>query len=541
MARARKFPVLARGAAPTPSATAKQASLPFQDVLAQEEPVAHHSRISTAQRLWFCVYLPALALEANSKNKTPCAVVEERQGLHRVMLVNAAAAAAGVLPGQSSSAALALLPELELAERDRLNEQQVLESLAGWLEQFSSFVSLAGKNVLLLEVAGSLRLFGGLKNLRQQVSAGLRQQGYTAALAIAPTPLAAQWLARSGRRACVREPANIVPQLRSLPLSCLDWPDATVQALTDMGIKNIGDCLRLPREGFARRFGAARLLELDRALGRLPDPRCSWRAPEQFCADQDLLEEQSDRQLLLAACAELLQTLEQFLLLRQLGTQRLLFSFYHLRAPATTLSLGGMQAEYSAARWLDLLSIRFERLCLPEAVIAIRLQAGHTQAMQAASGRLAFNGRKQRVERYSMLQLAERLSARMGRHSVLGVTTVADHRPHCAWATRNLLANKVSDALEYVRYGLKRPLWMLPEPALLHAEQGFPVHLGRLRLIEGPERLETGWWDEQGIARDYYTAVNSRGMRLWVFRDRVKRSINNCAPQASWYLHGFFG
>ena len=107
-----------------------------------------------------------------------------------------------MLPGQSSNAALALLPELELAERDRLNEQQVLESLAGWLEQFSSFVSLAGNNVLLLEVAGSLRLFGGLKKLRQQISAGLRQQGYTAALAIAPTPLAAQWLARGGRSLC---------------------------------------------------------------------------------------------------------------------------------------------------------------------------------------------------------------------------------------------------------------------------------------------------------------------------------------------------
>jgi protein ImuB len=52
-------------------------------------------------------------------------------------------------------------------------------------------------------------------------------------------------------------------------------------------------------------------------------------------------------------------------------------------------------------------------------------------------------------------------------------------------------------------------------------------------LLEGPERLETGWWDEQGISRDYYTAVNGAGIRLWVFRNRQR------VP--NWYLHGIFG
>jgi protein ImuB len=115
------------------------------------------------------------------------------------------------------------------------------------------------------------------------------------------------------------------------------------------------------------------------------------------------------------------------------------------------------------------------------------------------------------------------------------VTTVADHRPQQAWAPRNLLAGTPEEeaALPAAGKGCKRPLWMLPEPALLHAEKGCPLHLGPLRLIDGPERLETGWWDDDGIARDYYTAVNPRGMRLWVFRDRN--------PHADWYLHGFFG
>ncbi len=507
-----------------------------QRSLALDE-VKTEPRIVTApitRRLWFCVYLPQLPLEAGGPGDSARVVVEERQGIHRVLLACPRAQAAGIAPGQSANAALALLPELHIEERSEVGEQQALENLAGWLEQFSSMVSFAGPDVLLVEIAGSLRLYGGLLKLRQQIAAGLGQQGFTASLAIAPTPLAATWLARGGRRACVREPANIGAALRALPLSCLDWPTATCESLAGMGVRNIGECLRLPREGFARRFGPQRLLELDRALGRLPDPRTSWRAPERFCADYDMTEEQSDRELLLAICRELLQSHERFLLARQLGVQSIQFSFFHLRSPATVLRLGCVEAERHADRWFDLLRLQFEKLVLPEPVIAVRLQGGHAQALRTESGRLVFRGKTTgRGIRFSIAQLAERLVARVGRQSVAGVAAVAEHRPQLAWRPRNLLQEKSLAEVSTAGERLQRPLWMLSEPARLHVDEGYPLHQGRLQILDGPERLETGWWDEDSIARDYYTAINPRGMRLWVFRTRNR--------DADWYLHGFFG
>ena len=191
MARARKSPALIPVAAVGAALAATPAAIP---VGPEGPPTA---AIPASRRLWFCIYLPNLPLEACGAGEEALAVVEDQQGIHRVRLVNAAAANAGVMPGQSANAALALIPTLQLEERNTLREQQVLESLAAWLEQFSSFVSIAGNNVLLLEVAGSLRLFGGLPSLRQQVSAGLEQQGFAASLAIAPTPLSATWLARA--------------------------------------------------------------------------------------------------------------------------------------------------------------------------------------------------------------------------------------------------------------------------------------------------------------------------------------------------------
>ena len=75
---------------------------------------------------------------------------------------------------------------------------------------------------------------------------------------------------------------------------------------------------------------------------------------------------------------------------------------------------------------------------------------------------------------------------------------------------------------------------MLEEPRLLASARGEPYYQGALQLISGPERIETGWWDEDGIARDYFVAVNPKGVHLWVYRDRGK-------DKGQWYLHGMFG
>jgi protein ImuB len=78
-----------------------------------------------------------------------------------------------------------------------------------------------------------------------------------------------------------------------------------------------------------------------------------------------------------------------------------------------------------------------------------------------------------------------------------------------------------------------RPLWLLPLPQPLRLRAGLPLRRGPLRLVSEPERIESGWWDGGEIARDYYTAVDIHGVRLWVFRERT-------APHG-WYLHGVFG
>ena len=509
-------------------------------------------RASTKEHLWLCIYLPALPLEAltDRKHGMARAVVEDVQGIRRVLLVNDKAAAAGIRAGLSVNAALSLLPDLNLEVRNPQAEERALKSLASWAEHFTSFVSIEAPSVLLLEVAGSLRLFEGMKTLWQRIVSGFGQQGFTANLALAPTPLASTWLAKSGREVCIDDPERLNNHLSALPLHCLDWPASVTESLCSMGVTCVGDCLRLPREGFARRFGAERLLQLDRALGRLPDPRVSYRSVERFCALQDLEEEQSDSELLLHVCRELLAKLERFLLVRQMRVQRVHFRFFHLRAEATDLTLGSAQAGRSVDQWFELLSIKLDRITLSEPVIAIRLRGGPGQLLPVATDNLLFNPSR-RSRDASIAHLVERLNARMGDACVRGITAVAEHRPQYAWRPAGLAdgtprcaaipgfrnEHQVPTLLQEIRRTnsllLRRPLWMLKNARPLANEQGHPLYQGRLKLVDGPERLESGWWDDDGIARDYFVALTTKGVYLWIYQDRTKN--------AAWYLHGFFG
>jgi protein ImuB len=550
-----KPPAPSREATPTPAVKQghKPATLPLPlalaDVPGTEPPL---QATIPLRQLWLCVYLPALPLEALVDTTEPAAIVEEQQGVWKILLANTNAHAAGVVPGLTVNAALALLPELRLDERKPAREALLLRELAGWASKFTSFVCMDAPSLLLLELAGSLALFGGIKALRARIVRGLDSQGFHAGIAIAPTPLAATWLARAGQKLCIRDPRNLVGRIGPLPIGCLGWPDSVTASLMGMGVTSIGEILRLPRQGFAKRFGACRLLDLDRALGRLPDPRVSYREPERFTADYELNQEESNAELLLNACRELLVRLERFLLSRQMAVQQIEFIFFHLQMPATFLPLGCAQAHRTVTHWFGLLEIKFDRLTLPAPVIAIQLCAGQGQKFVAETEVLPFKTQNGKKRNTSITQLAERLSARIGDASVHGISVVAEHRPQYAWQPRSnfeeiphcanvpawQLNSHAPELLAEIHRTnslvLQRPLWVLRDPERLLVVAGVPCYQGALELIKGPERIETGWWDDNGIARDYFVAVNPAGVHLWIYRNRGRN-------KGSWYVHGKFG
>jgi protein ImuB len=134
-----------------------------------------------------------------------------------------------------------------------------------------------------------------------------------------------------------------------------------------------------------------------------------------------------------------------------------------------------------------------------------------------------------------MPALVEHLRARLGAAAVYGIASVSEHRPENAWrvaepALHADAAEVASLARDRDAEPFRRPLWLLATPESLEQQRGRPRRQGPLELLRGPERIESGWWDGADVARDYYVARDSRGSRLWIYRD-----------VRGWFLHGVFG
>jgi protein ImuB len=476
--------------------------------------------------LWLCLLFSRLPLEIRSAGEPdalPLAVVDA-QG--RVLMASGPAADAGVGPGLPLNAALALCPWLEVVDRDEAAEASALERLAAWSGRFSSLVSLVPPDALLMEIGRSLRFFGGLPALRRRLRRGLSVTGHEAVEGIAPTPLAALWLARAGDDLPVEEADSLPVRLGRLPPGVTGWSPRALETLRGLGVSRLEDCMRLPRDGFARRLGQEVLADLDRALGRAPDARAGFRAPDTYRGFAELAAETVDPGIVARAAARLFAELEGFLRSRQAAVSALRLRFDHLRRAPTRLGLELVRPDFRAARFSLLFAERLERLALSAPVIGVGLQARPCEMLRPEDAVLFGHSGEMDGEG---LRLVERLRARLGRAAVHGLGLQDEHRPEIAWRVAEPGSPSEVDPPD----GLSRPCWLLEPPRSLHCPAGRPRLEGELVPESGPERIESGWWDGQDVARDYWVMKDVTGVRVWVFRERDGRG--------RWFLHGIFG
>jgi protein ImuB len=504
-------------------------------------PRAPSAAPARPRELWLAIHLPALLLDSlrdavqSLPGQPPVAIVDLERSGKVVRACEARVHAAGVREGMSVNGALSLVPGLHTLARDARRERQLLDALAQRGVRFTPRVSIEPPDGVLLEVRGSLRLFGGARQLctrlEQEIAASL---GAAVRFAITPAPLASLWFARAGlhgsRPLFVRNRDELAARLAPLPLDCTRWPQRSIETLGTMGVRTVGECLRLPRDGFARRFGKEALAQLDRATGRLQEPRAAYALAEKFSTRRDLEPEIGDATRLEFALRPLLDELCQFLRERGRGVQAIEVQLRHRDAPVTRVRLRFVQPiGAQSQRMAELLRERLARLVLPQAVRNVRLVSGPLIDLHADATELFAHDRRESGE--SLPQLVERLRARLGNASVHGLACVPEHRPEAAWRAIEPMLAKTSvrqQARRSITVDLRRlrPLWLLDVPETCDVE--------RLVLEEGPECIESGWWDGRDVARDYYVARNPQGARLWVFRNRRETD----GPR--WFVHGWF-
>ncbi len=304
--------------------------------------------------LWVALEMPALPLQLAERARAeplPLVVGEGPAQRPVVACANAAARAAGVREGMAVAAAKALASDLRCVDRDEAAERDALERLAGWAAQYTPAVSVEPTG-LVLEVEGSVKLFGGLAKLLAALRGGVRALGLQATVGVAPTPLAARAFARAEARGmAVRSCttlSDLPARLAELPLFLLEWPGRTLEHLSDLGVLRVKDALALPRAGFSQRFGPEALAVLDRLAGRAPDPRLPHVPPARYRARLELPAEAEGVEAILFPLKRLLAEMEGYLRGRGAGVQELDLVLEHGRRSQTRLALSFASPEREA-------------------------------------------------------------------------------------------------------------------------------------------------------------------------------------------------
>jgi protein ImuB len=513
--------------------------------------------------LWTCLHFPDLPLRifARAEMREIAAVVSTASHRPDVLVANDTAQKRGIVSGMSIAAALGLDSEIAIHLRDECAEAAALKNIALWAGQWTSTIAIEPPANVLLEISGCLNYFGGLSTLLGRIDAGLAAIGFPAIVATAPTAPAASLLARAGRAITIEEGGEIEPALAgraiakgadidsalaALPVGLLDGADEVMDTLWGIGVRTVGDVLALPRDGFARRFGASLLDQIDRARGILPDARARFVAPERYHGQLELPSPVEETEALLFAVRRLVVELAGFLHGRGAGVTRMRFDLVHEDVPPTSIVIG-LAATRQIEHMQNVLRERLSRLQLPDRVEAIRLASEETAPLAGKEGEL-FRGSGKNGE--AGTQLVERLRARLGENAVHALALHADHRPEHAQAmaqgtqasaqatqasaratqasARGSLAAASTgrDARSTSRVFPVRPLWLFVEPRPLGAEPAS----AELKLLSGPERIESGWWDGNEIGRDYFVGRDAQGAEVWLYRDRG----------GQWFVQGVF-
>ena len=522
---------------PTPAPTPTRIETP----VLRPVPPAAPAPVSTSTRrrsVWLAIHLRGWQLHATlmqlalhereSLNRQPLAVVEDdRRGT--LVACNALAHARGVRAGHSLNAAIALCAEMQFLPRQPASETELLRQIATECDRYTPFVSLEPPNELLLEVRGSVRLFGGIDGLIERVRADFERHHLTTQLAMTPTPQSALWFSRAARQPIVVRPRQLVPSIATLPVSFLLWPAELELRLARFGVLSIGDLLRLPRAGLDRRIGHERLEELDRAVGRHRQVRRRHRVADLY-SDRVLLDFEIETTGLLSTILEArFGRLARFLAQRTLATDKVHIVLHHRDAPATHVTIGLAAPTSDTAHVAKLMHEQLTRLELPAPVVEATIRVDRLLPQPSGSrdlfDRTAFSPASASTE--PQARLLEQLRSRLGEHGIQQLALTADHRPECANDIRQASVNPQEREVRLPPGMARRPLWLLPTPRRIP-----PSRRMSASIVSGPEAIEGGWWDGLPVQRDYFVARSARGALAWIFRER---------SQAPMFVHGLFG
>jgi len=486
------------------------------------------------------LWLPLFATDRRSRpgkplsawRHAPLATLTRIQGGVRIAGANAAAEAAGVVPGLPAADATALCPGLKTAPAAPAADARALAALAEWCRRWSPWTAPEGDRGIWIDATGCAHLFGGEQALLDDVAGRIAGLGFAVRAGLADTPGAAWAVARFGEGATGLLPEGSARQLLAgYPVAALRLPPDVVATLARLGLRRIADLTALPRAPLAARFGAVVGLRLDQLLGRVPEPLSPLEWSEPLFARLAFAEPIGRSEDVAAAIHRLLADLEPMMERRGVGARRLTLRLFRVDGVALARDVGTSAPVRAPGHLARLFAESLDSLDAGFGIESMTMMVTSADPLDFRQEDI-----ESRPTGDALPLLVDRLARRLGPAAVFRVAPAPTHCPErlCAKAAPlSAAAGAWPDRRRPVR------LPPHPRPARVDEADGVPVRLGNRALVgaEGPERIAAEWW--HGAAppspqahRDYWRAEDERGRRWWLFKD---------GAAGTWFVQGEFG
>ncbi len=455
--------------------------------------------------------------------------------------------------GMGIADARAMYPSIEIIEAEPTADLRLLESLADWCDRYTPLVALDGVDGLFLDITGCAHLFGGEKALLDDLLTRLFQQGFDARAGLASTAGAAWAAARFSLGNGILPEEQEKHFMEPLPLAALRLDPGVRAGLESVGLRTVGSVMTASRAPLVRRFGAALLVRLDQALGRIEEA-ISPRLPvaslsvERHFAEPIVLIEDIER-LVLMLSAGLKRDLER----RGEGARALELCLFRVDGAVNRVAVG-VSRPIREPRLIG--KLFHERLAALETSIEVgygfdlvRLSAFSTARFETEQGDLTG---ETAAEDEDIALFADRVRARLGRNTLLRPILVESHLPERAASLLpfdEMRSEKVGPPRSDGKNLPERPLRLFSRPEPIHVPMtevpdGAPPHflwrraMHRVARAEGPERIAPEWWRQEQDAetRDYFRIEDSNGHRFWLYREGL---YGGSGPNPRWYMQGF--
>ena len=465
---------------------------------------------------WLYLYFPSLQLDSllyQQVCEQACVLVDKNE----VVQANAQARQHGIKAGTGLAQAALLCGQIKVLAYDAKQEQRLLSQLAKCLYQTSATLYLDPPKGLLLQTSDMLKLYNGLEPYWQQLQKPLMERGLHYHYASAHTWLGAKILAHAGNDRLLKKACDATALLGQLPIQNAGLDDKLAQQLERLGLNTLSQAQALPRASLGQRLGKSLVVYFQQLEDTSAPNRQAYRPPERFKQRLELLYEIEHTGALRFPLKRLLTDLEVFLTPRQLRVAGLILALEYREHATQKVHIGCSDGEHRAEPWLTLFMLKLETLTLEAPIIAIQL----TTKGQMPWAPLAQQLFEPTAGKLTASQLIGRLQSKLGEHAVQQVYLRDDHRPERSFYQAMPQAHSPSQQATKAL----RPSLLFPLPKALPNKPD-----EHWCILSGPERIQSGWWDNVNICRDYFIARNPMGQVCWLFR----------TPAEDWFLHGYF-